>query len=132
MPQCAACMHTGVDGAAASASPTPGPCIVGLLWGWFTQELAGRVQIDMFLTHGGLNSVMEASEAGVPLVCMGMFSDQPDNCIRTQYAKFGEAVDFELVMAGDATTLQAGLANAASNTAMAQGKQLMTVRSKQR
>jgi hypothetical protein len=37
-----------------------------------------------FFTHGGMNSVAEATFAHVPMLCMPFFSDQPDNCVHAE------------------------------------------------
>lgn len=37
---------------------------------------------DVFITHGGFNSVKEGLSAGVPLVVIPMTADQPDNAAR--------------------------------------------------
>lgn len=40
--------------------------------------------VSVFVTHGGMNGVAEATFARKPVLCMPLFSDQPDNCARLE------------------------------------------------
>ncbi|CAD5209857.1 unnamed protein product [Bursaphelenchus okinawaensis] len=52
---------------------------------WVPQhDLLGNKKILAFITHGGLNSISETAEMGVPTVCMPVFGDQPLNCQAAQ------------------------------------------------
>ncbi|CAD5209855.1 unnamed protein product [Bursaphelenchus okinawaensis] len=52
---------------------------------WVPQhDLLGNKKILAFITHGGLNSISETAEMGVPTVCIPVFADQPSNCQAAQ------------------------------------------------
>ncbi|MCU0450978.1 MAG: glycosyltransferase [Bernardetiaceae bacterium] len=61
----------------------------------FLLELVAQLhllpQVDLFITHAGLNSIKEAIDAGVPMLCfpLSVDSDQPGNAARVQYHKLG-------------------------------------------
>merc|ERR1712136_242614 len=48
------------------------------------QDLLGHKNCRLFLTHGGLNSLMEAVYHGVPVLGLPFFNDQYANVIRAQ------------------------------------------------
>ena len=48
---------------------------------------------DLFVTHGGLNSVREALQCGVPMVLTPFGADQPNNAERCAEHGFGVVVD---------------------------------------
>jgi MGT family glycosyltransferase len=54
------------------------------------RELLGRARLA--ITHGGLNTVMEALAAGVPLVVMPLANDQPGVAERVRFHGLGEVV----------------------------------------
>ncbi|XP_049321361.1 UDP-glucuronosyltransferase 2A1-like [Astyanax mexicanus] len=50
------------------------------LYDWIPQnDLLGHPKTKAFITHGGTNGIYEAIYHGVPMVCMPLFIDQPDN-----------------------------------------------------
>jgi hypothetical protein len=49
----------------------------------------------VFFTHGGMNSMAEATYSRTPILCMGFFSDQPDNCMHAQDHGMGIAVAWQ-------------------------------------
>ena len=56
-----------------------------LLTGWVPQvPLLLHNSTRVFLTHGGMNGIAEGLYARLPLYCLPLFSDQPDNCAHAQ------------------------------------------------
>jgi hypothetical protein len=54
-----------------------------LLADWVPQVAAlMHPAVAAFVSHGGMNSVGDATYARAPLLCIPLFSDQPDNCAR--------------------------------------------------
>lgn len=51
-------------------------------------------QADVFVTHGGMNSVSEAFTHGVPLVVVPFMSDQPVNARRVEELGLGVQLDY--------------------------------------
>ncbi|MEO6246469.1 MAG: nucleotide disphospho-sugar-binding domain-containing protein [Opitutaceae bacterium] len=68
------------------------------------QKSAGAIFVDyapqrallqratLAVTHGGLNTVLEALSAGVPLVAIPITNDQPGNAMRIEHLGVGRAV----------------------------------------
>lgn len=56
-------------------------------------------RIRLFVTHGGLNSIMEAIQHGVPMVGIPNFGDQPENMVRVEAKKFGVSIPFKEIKA---------------------------------
>ncbi|EDL75668.1 rCG50973 [Rattus norvegicus] len=49
---------------------------------WIPQsDLLAHPRIHLFVTHGGLNSINEAIQHGVPMVGITVFGDQPENMV---------------------------------------------------
>ncbi|CAD5213504.1 unnamed protein product [Bursaphelenchus xylophilus] len=53
---------------------------------WMPQhDLLANPRTLAFITHGGLNSLSETAEMGVPTICVPFFADQVPNCQAAQY-----------------------------------------------
>lgn len=59
----------------------------------YVPQLAVLKQADVFVTHGGLNSVSEAMIHGVPMVVIPFSSDQPVNARQVARMGLGKALD---------------------------------------
>jgi UDP:flavonoid glycosyltransferase YjiC (YdhE family) len=46
-----------------------------------------------FITHGGLNSIMEATYCGAPVITIGLFGDQERNGKMAEYRGYGLTLD---------------------------------------
>jgi UDP:flavonoid glycosyltransferase YjiC (YdhE family) len=66
----------------------------------FVPHAAVLPQVAVMVTQGGLSSVMKALAYGVPLVCVPLIADQPDNAARVVARGAG------VRLAGDATPEQ--------------------------
>ena len=53
-----------------------------------------------FITHGGQNSITEATFHGVPLICIPLFADQPKNAINVEYRKIGKQLRKQDILDG--------------------------------
>ncbi|KAM5330980.1 UDP-glucuronosyltransferase 3A1-like [Glossophaga mutica] len=63
---------------------------------WLPQnDLLAHPSIRLFVTHGGLNSVMESIQHGVPMVGIPLHSDQPGNLIRVEAKNLGVSILME-------------------------------------
>ena len=56
-------------------------------------------RIRLFVTHGGLNSIMEAIQQGVPIVGIPVLGDQPENMVRVEAKKFGVSIQLKQIKA---------------------------------
>nr|XP_008510324.1 PREDICTED: UDP-glucuronosyltransferase 3A1-like [Equus przewalskii] len=67
---------------------------------WLPQsDLLAHPRIRLFVTHGGLNSIMEAIQHGVPMVGIPLFGDQPENLFRIEAKKFGVSIQVKQIKA---------------------------------
>uniref|UniRef100_A0A0N4ZJ48 glucuronosyltransferase n=1 Tax=Parastrongyloides trichosuri TaxID=131310 RepID=A0A0N4ZJ48_PARTI len=61
---------------------------------WIPQQsLLNDKRITAFIMHGGENSLLEASRAGVPMLAIPIFFDQPRNAKMIEVLKLGRWVD---------------------------------------
>ncbi len=131
----------GVDGGVQGEVPssefsaavppcTQAGCVV--LTSWAPQvRILHHPSVKVFLTHGGMNSVAEGIAAGVPMACLPLFGDQPDNCQRIEDKGMGVRLFREEVKERIADTVDllghmvgAGSANMSAAVRRAQAAQL--------
>ena len=63
---------------------------------WMRQnDLLGHTATKVFLTHGGLNSVLESAYHGMPMVVLPLFGDQPANAGKVHEAGIGVILDIK-------------------------------------
>uniref|UniRef100_A0AC35TP27 Glucuronosyltransferase n=1 Tax=Rhabditophanes sp. KR3021 TaxID=114890 RepID=A0AC35TP27_9BILA len=61
---------------------------------WLPQsDILADKRISGFITHGGLNSLTEASQFGVPLILIGLFADQMRNTEVAEKIKSGKGIE---------------------------------------
>ena len=108
-------------------------CVV--LTRWAPQvALLHAPQVRLFMSHGGMNSVAEGIAAQLPMFCMPLFGDQPDNCQRIEDRGMGQRVFRKELIDNPAAVVQrmvrvarngseyaAGLARAAAAQRLAGG-----------
>ncbi|XP_063312924.1 UDP-glucuronosyltransferase 3A1-like [Pelobates fuscus] len=57
---------------------------------WISQnDLVGHPKARLLVTHGGMNSLMEAIYHGVPVLGIPLFGDQSDNMVRVKAKQMG-------------------------------------------
>ncbi|XP_038220958.1 UDP-glucosyltransferase 2-like [Zerene cesonia] len=67
---------------------------------WMPQSsILAHPNLKVFITHGGLLSIIESLQHGVPLLAIPMFGDQPGNVYRSVAAGHALKVDFSPDMA---------------------------------
>ncbi|XP_069819166.1 UDP-glucuronosyltransferase 3A1-like isoform X2 [Dendropsophus ebraccatus] len=67
---------------------------------WVAQnDLLGHPKIRLLVTHGGMNSMMEAVYHGVPVLGIPLFGDQFNNLIRVKAKRMGEYIPATEIMA---------------------------------
>jgi MGT family glycosyltransferase len=54
---------------------------------------------DVFITHGGMNSVSEAMVEGVPMVVIPFMADQPTNARRVCELGIGKSIKYQEISA---------------------------------
>ncbi|CAD5232608.1 unnamed protein product [Bursaphelenchus xylophilus] len=68
---------------------------------WAPQTaILAHPRTKLFITHGGYNSIMEASRFSVPLLLIGMFSDQPRNSKLVERNGWGLSLDKRSLLYG--------------------------------
>lgn len=60
-------------------------------------QLSVLRQADIFVTHGGMNSISEALVYGVPMVVIPFMSDQPTNARRIEQLGLGKKLDYRMI-----------------------------------
>ena len=60
-------------------------------------QLSVLSQADVFVTHGGMNSVSESLSYGVPMVVIPFMADQPTNARRIEELGVGKRLDYKKV-----------------------------------
>ncbi|XP_012154607.1 UDP-glucuronosyltransferase 2B33 isoform X1 [Ceratitis capitata] len=62
---------------------------------WLPQDdILAHPNIKLFLTHGGMGSVVESQYHGVPMVGIPLFGDQPSNMANVERSGYGLSVDY--------------------------------------
>nr|CAD2166865.1 unnamed protein product [Meloidogyne enterolobii] len=56
------------------------------------REILERAQVKLFVTHGGQNSFNEILKAGVPVIVIPFFGDQPLNATIAEYLGIGLSI----------------------------------------
>lgn len=59
----------------------------------FVNQLEILPHVDLVITHGGNNTVIECLHAGKPMIVLPIFGDQPDNAQRLQEKGLGARID---------------------------------------
>jgi glucuronosyltransferase len=57
-------------------------------------------KVIAFISHGGINSINEATAAAVPLICIPLFAEQLRNAIMVEYRGIGIKVEKKEIMEG--------------------------------
>ncbi len=61
-------------------------------------------KVDLFITHGGLNSIRDTITCGVPQILMPFFADHPGNALRCEKLGTGIRIDPDTVTQQDVLT----------------------------
>lgn len=70
-----------------------GPVPANFIVRSFVPQLAVLKRADLFLTHGGMNSISEAMTFGVPMVVLPFSADQPLNAEQVERLGLGKRLD---------------------------------------
>ena len=62
-------------------------------------QIAVLKQADLFITHGGMNSMSESMVHGVPMVVIPFVSDQPVNARQVEKLGLGKVLDYKTITA---------------------------------
>ncbi|CEF70287.1 UDP-glucuronosyl/UDP-glucosyltransferase family-containing protein [Strongyloides ratti] len=63
---------------------------------WIPQnDLLNDNRLNLFITHGGINSIVEAASRSTPIICVPLFGDQKRNAGMVQRLGFSEYYDKE-------------------------------------
>ncbi len=85
--------------------------------------------VAVFATHGGMNGMAEGTYARLPLLCIPLFADQPDNCAHAADKGYAAALQLQgLTPAAFAAALAPLLPGGAARAAMAGAVQEAWVR----
>ena len=60
----------------------------------FVSQLDILKHADLFITHGGMNSVSEAMYFGTPMLVIPLLNDQPINAAQVERLKIGRKISF--------------------------------------
>ncbi|MBR3841442.1 MAG: hypothetical protein IKM20_09925 [Erysipelotrichales bacterium] len=63
----------------------------------YAPQLTILKQADVFITHGGMNSISEAMSLGVPMVVVPFGSDQPTNAKQVTKLGLGKQLDYHTI-----------------------------------
>ncbi|XP_077616386.1 UDP-glucuronosyltransferase 3A1-like isoform X1 [Crocuta crocuta] len=67
---------------------------------WLPQnDLLAHPRIRLFVTHGGMNSIMEAIQHGVPMVGIPVLGEQAENIVRVEAKMFGVSIQLKQIKA---------------------------------
>ena len=66
-------------------------------WLRLADQLAALRRADVFVTHGGHSSFLEAMRLGVPMLVLPLASDQPNQAFFAEHHGVGQALDLALL-----------------------------------
>nr|CAD2194985.1 unnamed protein product [Meloidogyne enterolobii] len=59
------------------------------------REILEKANVKLFITHGGQNSFNEVLRAGIPIIVLPFFGDQPFNATLAEYLGIGVSITVE-------------------------------------